>query len=1267
MRNMFVGVRGGAYSRAGTKFIGYSKQTGRSTPPRLIPFQFSINQGLALEFGNFYMRVISDGAYVTETPIDITNVTTAAQAVVSISTQAGSGATPVNGSVIRSYKPGDSITLAGGTFTAPAILDVTNTTLVGVSPLALGTGYAPADTIALTGGTQTTPAQLTVATTQVVGTPSINAGGTGGTNGSVTLTGTTGTGTKFQATGTISGGILTAITALTVPGSYTANPPSLTAAPVTGGSLTGATLSIAMGIGSVSITNGGVFTANASGNAFTQASTSGGGTGATFQAALFGPNALTVATAGVYTALPSNPVSQGSTNGSGLGAEFNMSWSAGTAYNNGDAVFLSGIEGPTWLNGQIFIVQDATTGSFALADIFGNPIGTDSFPAYSGGGTAARIYTVTSPYAEADLRWIKFTQSADVLSLACWNQITGTDYLPYDLTRNGADDDWTFVPVTLTESIDAPVALSDTIAGGYEGADAPTIHYANVVTAINPKDGTESIASNIVSASGNDIAEAAGTVTTDWLAVPGVQQYNVYKASPTTDPATIPPGALYGYAGTAYGSQFTDNNIVPDFQQVPPLHIDPFAPGAILAVNIISGGSGNTYLDYQVTSADGSGIVLTPILQEGSMIGVIIVDPGQNYAPGDTIAFPSDGVSPTATITVGPTSGTYPGLVFYFQERRGYASSPNNPDTYWLSQPGSFTNFDYRIPTIPSDAITGTPWATEVNGIQWAIPMPGGLVVLTGLSAWQLTGAGGSAINPQPITPSSQQAQPQAFDGCSALVPPVQINYDILFVESKNSIVRDLAYNYWINIYTGTDVTLISSHLFTGYTILERAWCWEPYKLYWAVRDDGTLLSFTFLKEQDISGWARHDTLGQFQSVCSVTEPPVDALYVCVQRPINGQLPYMIERMDNRIWSAIEDCWCVDAALALDQPTPNAILAASSATGNGTIASLTDVVAGQDYSTGTTAQIVDDNGDGPGTGAILDVTITDGTVSLSIQTGGVNYINPAVVIIDPAGTGSGASATAVLDNTAEFTAFSAVFSSDDVGSVIRMGGGIAVITDFINDENVAANIISPIAQTYPNGVPIPAQPGDWTLTAPVTQVYVPHLAGATVTGLADGEIVKPRTVGSFGLVNLDGPASAITIGLGFQAQLQSPYLVEQARQGQRKVLPIINPRIEASRDIKIGVNQPDGSTLSPAQLAPTWNNLVEVPNPVPPPYGSDTFPLWTGDTRIPAFAAFDTPGQVAFQQDNPVPMNVLAVVTEVLPGDLPQPGGTAHEAPGRQQ
>ena len=52
-------------------------------------------------------------------------------------------------------------------------------------------------------------------------------------------------------------------------------------------------------------------------------------------------------------------------------------------------------------------------------------------------------------------------------------------------------------------------------------------------------------------------------------------------------------------------------------------------------------------------------------------------------------------------------------------------------------------------------------------------------------------------------------------------VPPIKIDASIIYVQAKGSIYRDLAYDFYVNIYTGTDLTVNSPQLFTGYTIKE--------------------------------------------------------------------------------------------------------------------------------------------------------------------------------------------------------------------------------------------------------------------------------------------------------------------------------------------------------------------------------------------------------------------------------------------------------------
>lgn len=608
----------------------------------------------------------------------------------------------------------------------------------------------------------------------------------------------------------------------------------------------------------------------------------------------------------------------------------------GHGYSNGDWVFIADVGGMTELNGNTYVVSAAAPGTFALLNINGIAVDATGFGAYTAGGTASRVFTLVTPWPAAAVPSLKFIQSADVMSLVHPN------YPPYDLARLAADN-WTLTQTTFGATITAPSTATATATVHPSGALLPTA-YAYVVTAVSAATGEESVASNIADVTDSvDISTTAGSIIIDWTAVSGAATYNIYKApaSYNTDPGNptnalpVPAGALFGYAGTSYGTQFVDSNITPDLAQVPPLHKNPFAPGQITAVTITAPGAGYTTATVSAVSGTGSGFIGQPVVIGGQVVAIIVLNAGANYAGGDTAVIAGDGAAATATLAIGPTTGTYPSVAAYFQQRRVYAASDNAPDTYWMSQPGRFKNMDSAVPTSPADAITGTPWAQQVNGIEFMLPMPGGLVALTGgAGAWLVGGAGSSATSPQPITPSSQQAIQQAFNGCSALVPPIGIGSDILYVQSKGSTVRGLAFNYFLSLYTGGDLTELSSHLFTGYTVEDWAWCEEPYKVVWAVRNDGIMLSLTYLKEQEVYGWARHDTLGQVRSLCSVTEPPVDALYLAVARPIaSGSGTYIIERMNNRIWDSAEDPWCVDCALEYPMPTPNATLAASGSSG----------------------------------------------------------------------------------------------------------------------------------------------------------------------------------------------------------------------------------------------------------------------------------------------------------------------------------------------
>jgi hypothetical protein len=149
-----------------------------------------------------------------------------------------------------------------------------------------GSGYVPGEVDPCTGGTGSVACAFTIETT-LVSSSSVASGGSGGTasNGTTTgtcvLYGTTGSGVKAEFAATLTSGVVTAVTGPIVgqAGQYTTNPTSLSAEPVIGcGALSGATLSLSMGVAATLVSTRGVYSSAPT----TFGVTSAGGSGAAF-------------------------------------------------------------------------------------------------------------------------------------------------------------------------------------------------------------------------------------------------------------------------------------------------------------------------------------------------------------------------------------------------------------------------------------------------------------------------------------------------------------------------------------------------------------------------------------------------------------------------------------------------------------------------------------------------------------------------------------------------------------------------------------------------------------------------------------------------------------------------------------------------------------------------------------------------------------------------------------------------------------------------
>ena len=277
----------------------------------------------------------------------------------------------------------------------------------------------------------------------------------------------------------------------------------------------------------------------------------------------------------------------------------------------------------------------------------------------------------------------------------------------------------------------------------------------------------------------------------------------------------------------------------------------------------------------------------------------------------DNMASDSGDTPPTSS---NPFSGvdTYPSTSGFFQQRRLFGNSNTYRQRVWMTQTANFYNFSTSSPARDDDPIIVTIAALRVNAIRHFIPLSD-LVILTSGGEWLVQGVD------DVITPSGVQITPQSYYGSTRLKPIVA--GDVAIFLQPGNIVRDLGYTFASDAYAGNDISILARHLFDDVNIDAWDFAPSPYSLLWAVRDDGVALAQTYVREQEIFGWTRHTTDGDFKDVTSVREGDVDAVYFIVSRQVGGRAVRYIERMHERdFYDDVQDAFFVDSGVTLDSP-----------------------------------------------------------------------------------------------------------------------------------------------------------------------------------------------------------------------------------------------------------------------------------------------------------------------------------------------------------
>jgi hypothetical protein len=512
-------------------------------------------------------------------------------------------------------------------------------------------------------------------------------------------------------------------------------------------------------------------------------------------------------------------------------------------------------------------------------------------------GAGPAIFELATPYTEAQLSRLGYTQSADIMT------ITHPDHDPMDLGRL-ADDNWTLTLIDYASAVTPPVFSAGSIDKVISGITQANPAVVSIV-------GHGFATGNLISISGvigmtevNGNSYTITSLTNDTVELNGVDStaFTPYVsdglASRQNGATTIGSGfggfdKTYTYIVTAVDSNGNESIASAETS---------------LTVKSLSQTGGIRLTWDAVVDADYYRVYKDPSVGTG-VYGWIGDSNNVSFDDYNIAPLTSDS-APTERL---PFAGVdnKPSTVEYHQQRQIFANTNNEPQVTHTTQTGNFKSLRVSNPARDDDAITFTIVAKEVNEIRHLISLDS-LILLTSGGEWQVTDG-----QDQVLTPSTAGARIQSYNGAS-WVKPVIINSTALYLQEKNARVRDLAYEFSSDKYTGNDLSIMSEHLFENSQIIDMAYSDEPYGILWCVRDDGVLLGLTYLREHEIWGWHRHTTDGQFEAVATISEDGRDAVYVIVKRTIGGVTKRYVERLEKRETQVVEDSFYVDSGLSYD-------------------------------------------------------------------------------------------------------------------------------------------------------------------------------------------------------------------------------------------------------------------------------------------------------------------------------------------------------------
>ena len=552
-----------------------------------------------------------------------------------------------------------------------------------------------------------------------------------------------------------------------------------------------------------------------------------------------------------------------------------------------------------------------------------------------------------------------------------------------------------------------------------------------------------------------------------------------------------------------------------------------------------------------------------------------------------TLSTPS--LSGTPSPTINNATDKYPSSVSFFEQRLVFAGSNDNPQTMWFSKSADLENF--TTGTNDTDAMVYTIASNKVNAIRY-ISAQRSLIVGTVGGEFVVSASGTT----QPLTPTNVQIQKQSSYG-SANIDAVQIENVTMFVQRAKRKLRELSYNLNIDQYQAQDMTLLAEHITEG-GVLEMAYQQEPDSILWCVRNDGTLLGFTYARAEEVVGWHRHKLGGVFGEVTITVSDYgniATGTTITITKSDGTSVTFTSEAAGGSSPSQTNG-WRPNES---NNTTADNIYTAINAHADFTVANPAAAV--------VTIKETSKSGNDP-------ITITTSDTTRLATTDEGNAIVESVASI-PTDT-----------------------NEDELWMIVKrtINGTTRRYVEYLNlfdygtDQADASFVDSGL--TY-----------DGSSTTSITGLE--HLEQESVTILAGGATHPVKSVSSGavmtgGSITLDRSASKAQIGLGYTSTLQTMRVEapgnESTSQAKTKRINEVTLRLHETVGAEVGANLSDMERIPFRSSAALMDTAV---------------PLFTGDKQIEFRDDFNTDGWIYVRQNQPLPLTLISIYPQITIND----------------